>query len=209
MYDESITRLLAAIVLAGTVLGVGLLFRGISRGPRRQGRVVAERPQKRGTELVWSLGTIVVQGWAAGVLVLPALFAGWPLHPEFPGIETVQIVGLAVWAAGMVLVDAAGWALGRFTTSAIEARDDHRLIQEGPYRWIRHPMYTANVALGTGLTLVFLSPFLAVLTMVLTATAVYRARLEEDLLRSPTVFGPTYDAYMARTGRFLPRIRGA
>jgi protein-S-isoprenylcysteine O-methyltransferase Ste14 len=189
MYDENTMRLLAAIVLAGTVLGVGLLFRGISRGPRRQGRVVAERPQKRATELVWSLGTMVVQGWAAGV-------------------ETVQTVGFAVWAAGMILVNSAGWALGRFTTSAIEARDDHRLIQEGPYRWIRHPMYTANVALGTGLTLLFLSPFLAVLTAILAATALYRALLEEDLLRSPAVFGATYDRYIAHTGRFLPRVRG-
>jgi len=209
MYDENTMRVLAALVLAGTVLGVGLLFRGISRGPRRQSRVVAARPQKRVTELVWSLGTMVVQGWSAGVLLLPSVFSGWPVRPELPAMEAVQVVGLALWAAGMVLVDAAAWTLGRFTVSAIEARDDHRLVQEGPYRWIRHPMYTANVALGTGLTLLFQSPFLAVLTVVLAATAVYRALLEEDLLRSSAVFGSTYDAYMRRTGRFLPRLRAA
>lgn len=208
MYDVTTMRLLAAVVLAGTVLGVGMLFRGVLRGPRRQARVVAAREQRRATELVWSRGTMVAQGWSAGVLLFPAFFAGWPAHPEAPGIQAVQVLGLLLWAAGMILVNAAGWTLGRFTVSAIEARDDQRLIQEGPYRWIRHPMYTANVALGTGLTLLFLSPFLAALTVVLAATAVYRARLEEDLLRSPEVFGASYDRYMAHTGRFLPRIRG-
>ncbi len=209
MYDETTMRILAAFVLAGTVLGVGMLFRGVLRGPRRQARVVAAREQRRITELVWSLGTMVAQGWSAGVLLFPTFFAGWPVHVEAVGVQAVQVLGLSLWAAGMILVNTAGWTLGRFTVSAIETRDDQRLIQEGPYRWIRHPMYTANVALGTGLTLLFLSPFLAALTVVLAATAVYRARLEEDLLRSPAVFGTTYDAYMARTGRFLPRIRAA
>ncbi len=209
MYDETTMRVLAAFVLAGTVLGVGMLFRGVSRGPRRNAHVVAQRDQRRATELVWSLGTMVVQGWSAGVLLVPGVFAGWPLRMDFPAVPAVRALGLALWATGMLLVNAAGWTLGRFTVSAIEARDDQKLIQRGPYRWIRHPMYTANVALGTGLTLVFLSPFLAILTAVLGATAVHRARLEEELLRTPEVFGATYDRYMARTGRLFPRLHVA
>ena len=42
--------------------------------------------------------------------------------------------------------------------------------------------------------------------MVLDATAVYCAWLEEDLVRSPAVFGATYDAYMGHTDRFFARV---
>ncbi len=209
MYNENTMRLLATLVLAGTVLGVGLLFRGISRGPARHARVVAQRAQRRITEIVWSLGTLVAQAWSVGVLLLPAVFAGGPFDPDGVGVEALQIAGLVLWVSGMVLVDLAAWSLGRFTVAAVEAREDQRLIEAGPYRWIRHPMYTGNVAMVVGLAFSFLSLPLALLTVVLAATAVYRARLEEDLLRSPAVFGPRYEAYMARTGGFLPRIRAA
>jgi len=67
-------------------------------------------------------------------------------------------------------------------------------------------MYTGNVTMALGLTLAYLSLPLFLLAIVLLATAVYRARLEERLLRSIEAFGPRYDAYMARTGRFLPRL---
>ena len=59
--------------------------------------------------------------------------------------------------------------------------------------------------MALGQTFFFLSLPLALLTLMLTGLAYDRARLEESLLRSPEAFGATYDLYMARTGRFLPR----
>jgi len=79
-------------------------------------------------------------------------------------------------------------------------------MQTGPFRYIRHPVYTAIVGAALGQTLLLLSLPLALLTLLLAGLALYRARAEEALLRSPKAFGATYDAYMARTGRFLPRL---
>jgi len=91
-------------------------------------------------------------------------------------------------------------------TPAIQVQKDHQLLQTGPYRSIRHPVYTAIISIALGQTLFFLSPPLALVTVLLAGLAWYRARLEETLLASPAAFGKTYEVYMARTGRFLPRL---
>jgi len=92
-------------------------------------------------------------------------------------------------------------------TPAIQVQEGHQLLRTGPYRLIRHPVYTAIIAIALGQALLFLSAPAVLLALILFGLAEYRARLEEDLLRSPEAFGPTYDAYMTRTGRFLPRLR--
>ncbi len=89
-------------------------------------------------------------------------------------------------------------------TPAIQVQAGHRLVETGPYRTVRHPLYTAIMLIAAGQTLLFLSLPMGVLTLILVGLATYRARLEEGLLRSPAAFGARYDAYMARTGRFLP-----
>ena len=80
-------------------------------------------------------------------------------------------------------------------------------MTSGPYARIRHPLYTAAMLTSLGAGLFFLN--LAILGdfVVVVAFATYRARLEERLLSSPQGFGLQYRAYVARTGRFLPRLR--
>ncbi len=116
-------------------------------------------------------------------------------------------MGFLVSLAGGLLFFAAVRALGRHMTPAIQVQEGHQLVQEGPYRYIRHPVYTAIVTGATGLSLLYLSPILALITILLVGLATYRARIEEELLGSSEGFGPAYSAYVARTGRFLPRTR--
>jgi protein-S-isoprenylcysteine O-methyltransferase Ste14 len=92
-------------------------------------------------------------------------------------------------------------------TPAIQVAEGHQLVQVGPYRYIRHPAYTAIVSGAIGQSIVYLSPILALVALVLIGLAVYRAHLEEDLLGSPEGFGEAYSEYVTRTGRFLPRTR--
>ena len=102
------------------------------------------------------------------------------------------------------------WAqssLGKNVSPTITLRDDHSLITIGPYRYIRHPLYTAGMTLYTGLFLISGTwPFFAALIF---GFIVILARLPKEEANLRARFGADYDAYAARTGRFFPKIRRA
>src|SRR3990170_3242738 len=205
MSDLAVGRGLAAAILAGTLAGGFFLAATVTRSRERR-TTVARRPPARWAEVVWPLGTLAIQAWAAGGVFFPAWFYAWPWAWPLGDGHLLQLTGFAVWSAGGVLVVWAGRTLGRFMTPEIRVEVGHRLVQRGPFRRMRHPVYTANVTMAVGLGLVFLHPVPLALAALLAITANHRARLEEDLLRSPDAFGSGDDAYMARTGRFLPRL---
>ncbi|MGP8072645.1 MAG: methyltransferase family protein [Thermoplasmata archaeon] len=175
-----------------------------SRGPVR---VVATRSPARGTEGAWVLGAVVSVLWPVGVLLAPEYAYHWPKFPDFPGSGMVQLAGLVLGASSGVLFYRAARTMGRQMTPKIQVQEGHQLMQTGPFRYIRHPVYTAIVGAALGETLFLLSLPLGLITLMMVGLAFYRARLEEALLRSPDAFGAAYDSYMARTGRFLPRWR--
>ncbi len=206
MLGSLIVQILAGVTLV-TLLGGFLLGHALEHPPRRVARVVTKRNPARWTEVVWVGGALIVTFWSTGVLLVPAYAYHWPASPDFLGSAVVQLLGFAAAIAGGLLFFAAVRTLGRHMTPAIQVQEGHRLVQEGPYRYIRHPAYTAIVTGAAGLSALYLSPLLVLITVLLAGTAAHRAHLEEDLLGSPEAFGETYRAYVARTGRFLPRIR--
>jgi protein-S-isoprenylcysteine O-methyltransferase Ste14 len=198
-------QIFAGIGLAATFAGI-LIGRLRNPPPKDPVVVVASRPPARGTQALWVGGVVVVLLWGLGVFVFPTYAYHWPAFSDFPGSWTVQIVGVGMSIAGGLLYSRAARALGRLMTPAIRVQQDHQLMQSGPYRYIRHPVYTAIIVIAIGQTLFFLSLPVAILALLLVGLAVYRARLEETLLASSGAFGATYVSYMARTGRFLPRL---
>ncbi len=204
MLDVGTVRILAAVLFAAGIVGLAPLARSVSRP---SGKVVASRRVARGSEAAWLSATAAVQAWTLGVVLLPAWFYAWPDVGNVPDSTAVQVIGPAVWVLGMVL---AGWSvrtLGRFMTVSIQVTEGHRLVQEGPYAWIRHPIYTGNAMAALGLAVLYLSPPLVALALLLVVLAAYRGRTEDAFLRTPQAFGDAYVAYAARTGRFLPRLR--
>ncbi len=204
--DDGTVRIIAASLLALSAAGIAALWRSVSRP---QGVVRASRSPARGTEAVWLGATLAAQAWTLGVLFLPGWFYDWPGIGTFPGSTDLQFLGPVLWLLGMGLAGWATRALGRFMTVSIQVTEEQTLIQDGPYAWIRHPIYTGNVAAAFGLGLLYLSPPLLGLALVLALLASYRGRIEDAFLRSPQAFGDRYDAYARRTGRFLPRLRRA
>lgn len=201
-----IVQALAAVSLVALVGGF-LVGHSLPRPPRAPVRVVARRSPPRWTEVAWIGGALIASFWSIGVLLVPAYTYHWPSTPDFPGSDVVQLIGFAVSLAGGLLFFAAARALGRHMTPAIQVREGHALVEKGPYRYIRHPAYTAITTGAVGLSILYLSPILSLLTFLLIGLAIYRAHLEEGLLASPEAFGEAYTEYMARTGRFLPRVR--
>lgn len=206
MLSLFIVQVLAAIGLVATLVSL-VLGRALQHGPTEPIRVVARRKPAGGAQVVWMTGSVVVTLWPIAVLVVPQYAYDWPAFSDFPGSWIVQLFGVVLGAGGGLLFFSAARALGRHMTPEIQVHEGHELVQGGPYRRIRHPVYTAIITLAIGQTLFFLSPLIAVLAVLLAVLANYRAGLEENLLRSPEAFGAAYDAYIARTGRFLPRTR--
>ncbi|MGA8303818.1 MAG: isoprenylcysteine carboxylmethyltransferase family protein [Thermoplasmata archaeon] len=198
-------------VCAGLALVVtcGVILIGLARRPRLTPpvEVVAAGAPAKGTQFLWIAGTLVSVLWGVGVFVAPEYAYHWPAFADFPGSWAVQVLGVALSVSGGFLFSRAAQTLGKQLTPAIQLRKDHQLIQTGPYRYIRHPVYTAIILVALGGALFFLSLPLGILTILLLGLAFYRARLEEALLAAPEAFGATYREYIARTGRFLPRLR--
>jgi len=197
-------------ILAGTSLlaiaGGFVVNHALGVPPRERVRIVAKGHPARWTEVAWLGGTAVATAWSIGVLLAPAYAYHWPALPDFAYSWVVQLLGFAGSFVGGGLFFAASRTLGRHMTPAIQVREGHQLVQDGPYGYIRHPVYTAIVTAAGSFTVLYLSPILAVLTVFLAGLAMYRARLEEQLLSSPEAFGEKYRDYIGRTGRFLPRI---
>jgi protein-S-isoprenylcysteine O-methyltransferase Ste14 len=117
--------------------------------------------------------------------------------------EWLRWTGIALGGvAGCLLV----WTLvnlGRNLTDTVVTRRTHTLVTSGPYRWIRHPFYTAVGLSMTASALAAANWFLFATGVALFTLFVVRTGREEARLLAR--FGDAYREYRDRTGRFLPR----
>jgi protein-S-isoprenylcysteine O-methyltransferase Ste14 len=100
------------------------------------------------------------------------------------------------------------WAqreLGKYFTGEVAVQRDHRVVSTGPYRFVRHPAYTGGVLAAIGFGLVLSTWLGALISGVLLIWAyVLRVPREEALMAGE--LGAAYDAYRARTRRFIPFV---
>jgi len=123
-----------------------------------------------------------------------------------PGDRAVWLfLGVAVLVAGSLLRRHCFRILGAFFTGAVTIQADHRVIDAGAYRWVRHPSYTAGMLVVLGIALA-LANWLSVLVSVVVAFVVYsyRARVEEQALLAS--LGAPYARFLATRKRFIPFV---
>lgn len=96
-------------------------------------------------------------------------------------------------------------SLGANVTDTVAIRKDHALVTDGPYRWVRHPMYSATFLAVVGFSLLTANWFIALTGLIALTLLVARTPVEERQLIEK--FGDQYRQYMKRTGRFFPRFR--
>ena len=118
----------------------------------------------------------------------------------------VRLAGLAVGLGGAGLLAWASVTLGRFLRHEAAVFADHALVTRGPYRFLRHPIYSGYLALLLGSGLGTLNGYILLLWPVSLAGILVPARSEEALLAAK--FGAAYRCYAGRTGRLVPRLRG-
>jgi protein-S-isoprenylcysteine O-methyltransferase Ste14 len=112
-------------------------------------------------------------------------------------------LGIAGILAGVALRWYAIWVLGRFFTRDVATQAGQTVVQDGPYRFIRHPAYTGTLLtlLGIGLTL---GNWLALLVVLVSGVVGHRYRVQVEEQALVATLGEPYRAYIRRTRRFIP-----
>jgi protein-S-isoprenylcysteine O-methyltransferase Ste14 len=158
--------------------------------------------------------------WQEGVFILfglrlsgvPALvgFIAWMINPQWMSWAAVPLPAWLRWT-GIALIAVWGgllvWTfrtLGPNLTDTVVTRKEHTLVTTGPYRYVRHPFYLAFAIAVIGGSLVTANWFLCLTGSIPFWFIVARTRIEEANLIAR--FGDEYRDYMAKTGRFLPRL---
>lgn len=145
-----------------------------------------------------ALGNLLV---ALQFLLLAALALAAAYAVDYGPIPAV------VWALGLGGIALGLWAVtcnrpGNFNIHP-EPRARGQLVVHGPYRWIRHPMYTAVIAIAAACATLVGAGWAWLCVAALIAVLVAKATLEERALLD---VHPDYGAYRARTKRFLPWV---
>ena len=117
----------------------------------------------------------------------------------------LRVAGIVLAAGGAALRTWAISTLGRFFTRTVQVSNDQPVIQEGPYRLIRHPSYTGLGMIVLGVAFALTNYFaLALLIPAMCLAGIYRIRVEEAALTA--AIGPPYADYMQRTRRLIPYV---
>lgn len=196
MPEDSAFRLILLVVFMA-IVPVGIYHRVKSQS-------TGERLDRR-QEGVFILATLRPLG-AAFWLGLVA----WMINPAWLGWSSVRVplwsrwAGVPILLAGSALLVWTFRSLGKNLTDTVVTREQHTLVSHGPYRWIRHPLYSSAALLIVALSMITANWFLFVTGVMVFGVLVLRTRTEEANLIAR--FGHSYQQYMERTGRFVPRI---
>lgn len=122
------------------------------------------------------------------------------------GPRTAMIFsGLALLVLGTFVNLEGRASLGANWANHIKIYDGHTLVTDGPFRYVRHPLYSSLFAMCYGGSLIYANWLSAALTTALFVPMMtWRAKQEETLLAEAF---PEYALYRERTGRFFPKIR--
>lgn len=150
------------------------------------------------------LGVVMI-----GMMPIPLLYVGTPLL-GFADVDLPYLIhwlGAAVMVAGIIVFAQSHAALGRQWSPSLELIDEHALVVTGPYRHVRHPMYTA-IFLITLAQALLLDNWVAGPSGLLAFAVLYLLRVDDEEAMMEAHFGTTWTEYAARTPRLLPRLRG-
>lgn len=170
------------------------------------GRSAADVKPAARHESKWSRASYIIPIVIASILLsIPAIAGGGFLFSRFlpKGIDAFW-PGVILIAAGLGFSVWARRHLGRNWSGTVQVKQDHQLICHGPYRLVRHPIYTGILVafLGTAVEVGTWGGILAVLIAV--GSFWRKLTLEENFMRE--TFGSAYEEYRARTAALIPYL---
>jgi protein-S-isoprenylcysteine O-methyltransferase Ste14 len=155
-------------------------------------------------------------GLFLAIRALAALLLYFPViaYAAIPQWMAWASLTLPVWIrwlgvlGGLLTIPAAAWvlrSLGHNVSETVLTKREHQLVMAGPYRWVRHPLYTTGIMLFAAIGLMDSSWFILFMTLV-TALLIRLLVIPAEERALVEKFGDPYRTYMSRTGRLLPRV---
>jgi protein-S-isoprenylcysteine O-methyltransferase Ste14 len=197
MKIETVMRICIAILLVSGFTISGYFRRKASLA----GEEISMRPEGLVTMILLRLFGFA--GWIS--IILFVIQPAWLRWSEVLLPNWIRWFGAALSLLAIPLLFWMFQSLGKNITHTIAIREEHSLVQRGPYRWIRHPLYTFGAMFASGLLIMTANWFIAILMFAGSFFLALRTPVEEKKLLE--TFGQEYQEYMQETGRFLPRMR--
>lgn len=195
MTQENLFRILTIF----TALGFGILW---ARNLASQGVSRDKLYTPAESALFAALRLVLLGASLLGMLVycISPRLMDWSALP-LPG--WLRAAGFLVALGAIYLFQRVLRTLGHNFSTSLTLRGDQTLVTDGPYRRVRHPMYTAFVGVWLGFLLLTANWFIGCSGLLLFGlTMLLRTPQEERMMIER--FGDDYRAYMRRTGRYLP-----
>lgn len=165
-------------------------------------------------------GTIARREEGAGIMLLRLCFAlplflsifAYMINPEWLAWSVVSLPVEVRWVGvgfGLACVPLLWWvfsSIGSNISETVLTKAEHELVVHGPYRWVRHPLYSVATLMFVSCGVIASSWWIllfAVVAVVMIAGVVI-PREEKALVAK---FGESYEAYRLRAGRLFPKIR--
>lgn len=131
------------------------------------------------------------------------VFSALWYDPAWPDPGLHHVIGMSLFLGGIGFRLRAVSSLGRHYSHIVRRVEGHRVIDSGPYRFVRHPAYAGMIAAHLGVVVYYSSaPALCFLVLALVPSIILRIRVEERMLLE--IDG--YDAYAAGRKRLVPGV---
>lgn len=197
MNNDTIFRILAALTFV-TGAAISIYYR--RKADREDGETLSLREEGRGLLIVLRTTGLLLWLSVFAYLINPQ----WMAWSKIDLPEWVRWVGVGMGVISVVLIYWVFSNLGNNVSPTVVTRKNHTLVTSGPYRWVRHPLYTTGFLSYIGFVLLSENAFIALLAVI--GMVFLRIRLPKEEARLIERFGEEYRAYMRRTGTFLPKL---
>lgn len=196
--NENIFRILAAGILF-TAIGISSYCR--RKADRETGERLSRKADGNALMTIIRLGGLILWLSPFVYLINPA----WMAWSKIGLSEAVRWAGVGF---GVLCLAGIYWlfsSIGSGITPVSATRKEHKLVTNGIYRYVRHPLYTIGSSMFVSFGLMADNWFIALAGILAFVVMAVRTPKEEANLIEK--FGDEYRDYMKRTGRFLPRLR--
>jgi protein-S-isoprenylcysteine O-methyltransferase Ste14 len=149
------------------------------------------------------LDLVLIQLFSLAIVILAPLSDRHSLL-VLSGGDAVRTIGLILLIPGFALMQFAEKYLDKQFSIEVTLQKDHRLIQSGPYKFIRHPRYLGILLFFVGISLTFRSLLTILVTLALAIVLIWRVFVEESMMKQE--FGKEWDDYTHRSWRVIPFI---
>ena len=187
--------------MVNAILGYSLItaFTGLEFFLRRdkQARSLKPGPADRGTTI------LIGVSYPIGILLPLAL--NYFAIGKLPQAGVIGALGVGVMVLGLAIRLWSMQTLGRFYTRTLTVSQGQEIVQDGPYRLIRHPGYLGTLLVWTGLPATQAN-WIAACVVILFMGIAYGSRIKAEEAMLAGQFGEQYRQYMKRTWRLVPFI---